>query len=217
MKTRTTARRRRTAARRGAGGFTLVEVLVALTIMAVMAGMAWLGVDGIVRARDASQGRLELTSRLNTVMAQWEQDLASLQDSRVVPAMILFDGATLRLTRRTPDGMQVVAWSLRQGQWTRWTGPVEIYANGLQEDWLRSQQLLGNEINQLRMVSGIAQWQLYFYRGNAWTNAQSTGDVSTTNAALAPTGVRLVLTFAEGSGNVGSITRDVALAPQPQS
>ena len=34
-------------------GFTLVEVLVALLIMAVMATMAWQGVDGIVRARSA--------------------------------------------------------------------------------------------------------------------------------------------------------------------
>jgi general secretion pathway protein J len=209
--------------RRGAGGFTLVEVLVAMTIMAVMAGMAWLGVDGIVRTRDASQGRLEMTSRLNTVMAQWEQDLASLQDSRILPSSILFDGATLRLTRRTPEGLQLVAWSLRQGQWTRWTGPVETGATALQDDWLRSQQLLGNEVNQIRMMSGVSQWQLYFYRGNAWTNAQSTGDTdpvtpggaaNAANAALAPTGVRLVLTFAEGSGNVGSLTRDVVLAPQ---
>ena len=50
--------------------------------MAIMAAMAWQGVDGIVRARDASQARLEQTLRLNTVIAQWEQDLASLQDTR---------------------------------------------------------------------------------------------------------------------------------------
>ena len=76
-------------------GFTLVEVLVAMMVMAILAVMAWQGVDGIVRARDASQSRLEQTLRLNTVMAQWEQDLASVQDSKVVPALS-FDGATLR-------------------------------------------------------------------------------------------------------------------------
>src|SRR4030095_12528281 len=62
-------------------GFTLVEVLVALVIMAIMSLMAWEGVDGIVRARDANQVRLEQTLRLETVIAQWEQDLASLQES----------------------------------------------------------------------------------------------------------------------------------------
>ena len=38
-------------------GFTLVEVLVALVVMATLAVMAWQGVDGIVRTRDASQAR----------------------------------------------------------------------------------------------------------------------------------------------------------------
>ena len=42
-----------------ARGFTLVEVLVALVVMSLLAVMAWQGVDGMVRARDASQRRLE--------------------------------------------------------------------------------------------------------------------------------------------------------------
>jgi general secretion pathway protein J len=52
-------------------GFTLVEVLVALMVMALMATMAWQGVDGIVRTRDGSQRQLEQTLRLQTVIAQW--------------------------------------------------------------------------------------------------------------------------------------------------
>jgi general secretion pathway protein J len=40
---------------RSGRGFTLIEVLVAMSVMAIMAVMAWQGVDGIVRARDASQ------------------------------------------------------------------------------------------------------------------------------------------------------------------
>ena len=59
-------------------GFTLVEVLVALTLMAVLAGMAWQGVAGIARARTASDERVESTLRVNTVLAQWEQDLQSV-------------------------------------------------------------------------------------------------------------------------------------------
>lgn len=210
------------------GGFTLVEVLVSLMIMAIMAGMAWQGVDGIVRARDASQQRLERTMRLNTVMAQWEQDLVSIQGTSgidvakdAVPALD-FDGGTLRLTRRTPDGLQVVAWSLRNGEWMRWAGPAQTTVAGLTDDWMRSQQLLGNEALQLRAISGLAQWQLYFFRNNAWTNAQSTGDVverppgGGPGIAALPTGVRLVLTFADGSGMTGTLTRDVELGPQPK-
>src|SRR3954466_151816 len=93
-------------------GFTLIEVLVAMTIMAVMAMMAWQGIDGIVRARDASQGRLEKTLRLNSVVAQWDQDLPSIRESPAVPALPC-DGSPVRLTRRAEGGLQVVAWALR--------------------------------------------------------------------------------------------------------
>ena len=59
-----------------------------MVIMAIMSLMAWQGVDGIVRSRESNQIRLERTLRLETVIAQWEQDLASLQETgNVVPAL----------------------------------------------------------------------------------------------------------------------------------
>lgn len=208
-------------------GFTLVEVLVALLILAALAAMSWQGIDAMLRSRDVSQQRLEQQLRLQAVVAQWEADLAELQDSTIVPAL-QFDGASLRLTRRTEDGLQLVVWSLRGGTLTRWAGPSVQRAAALQESWLRSQQLLGNEEGQLRAIAGVATWQLYYWRGNAWSNAQSTGDVlpsvtptpqgggtvvPTVVQAL-PGGVRLVLAFREGSGFAGSLTRDVRLGPQ---
>jgi len=223
-------------------GFTLVEVLVAMLVMAIMAVMAWQGVDGVVRARNASQERLERTLRLNTVVAQWEQDLASIQDTTVVPLALSCDGASVRLTRRTPTGLQVVAWTLRpdaggtagNGTLERWAGPSVTTTGELQDSWLRSLQLQGGEPGQLRTLSGLAQWQVYFYRGNAWSNCQSTGDVAsssssstgtvaapagpastptTTQRTALPKGVRLVLTFAPGSGLNAELTRDVLLGP----
>lgn len=202
-------------------GFTLVEVLVALALMAVLAGMAWQGLDGIARARTVSQDHVERTTRLNTVLAQWEQDLQSVRDTAVVPALS-FDGATVRLVRRRDDGLQVVAWSLREQRWLRWAGPLVTQAAALRESWLLSQQLLGNEAAQLPMLDGLGRWQVYFYRGNAWSNAQSSADVAAPAATASapapsrvqlPSGVRLVLDF-EGGGLAGSLTRDVMLAPQ---
>ena len=96
-------------------GFTLIEVLVAMTIMAILAVMAWQGVDGIMRTRNASQARLDQTLRLGTVIAQWERDLAALQETSALPSALAFDGASLRLTRRAERGMQLVVWSLRPG------------------------------------------------------------------------------------------------------
>ena len=48
-------------------GFTLVEVLVALVVMATMAAMAWRGIDALVRSREIAQVRLAQTARLQTV------------------------------------------------------------------------------------------------------------------------------------------------------
>ena len=192
---------------------------MALALMAVLAGMAWQGLDGITRARTASQAHVERTLRLNTVLAQWEQDLQSVFDTDLVPALA-FDGATTRLVRRQAEGLQVVTWSLREQRWLRWSGPVVTSPKALQESWLASHQLLGNEAGQLRMQDGVAAWQVYFYRGNAWSNAQSSAGAPTQGGAPPtsgrtplPTGVRVVLGFA-GAGLSGNLTRDLQLAPQ---
>ena len=200
-------------------GFTLVEVLVALVIMSLLAMMAWQGVDGMLRARDISQQRLETTLRLNTALAQWQQDLAAIQTSAAVPDL-RFDGAALQLTRRTPDGLQVVVWSLRNGRWLRWAGQSVTTQRALQESWLSSQQLQGAEPSQLMVLDGIEALQVYFFRGNAWSNAQSSADEASggpgaPTSAVLPNGVRLVLSFAPGSGLSGTLTRDTVLGPQP--
>ncbi len=199
---------------RAAGrGFTLVEVLVALMIMAVLSTMAWRGIDGIVRARDISQEQLDRSLRLNTVMAQWDQDLAALFDTPAVPHLS-FDGSSLRLVRRADTGVQLVAWSRRGQQWLRWAGPVVTRAAELQQSWLRSQQLLGDASGQLVLLDGLTDLRVEFFRDNAWTNPQSSGDLAPAapgsgapQREVSLTGVRLVLHFGEQR-----LTRDVALA-----
>ncbi|HEX6364165.1 MAG TPA: prepilin-type N-terminal cleavage/methylation domain-containing protein [Albitalea sp.] len=172
------------AASRRARGFTLVEVMVALLVMSLLAVMAWQGVDGIVRTREVSQARLEQTLRLTTVIGQLEHDLQALQETTAVPGLT-FDGATLRLTRRAEDGLQVVTWSMRPDAdatghtWMRWASPPLRTSTELQETWLQTQQFQGAEPGQLRTLSGIARWQVFCWRGNAITNCQSTGDVRT--------------------------------------
>lgn len=208
--------------RRRPRGFTLVEVLVALTIMAVLSMMAWQGIDAMARTRQASNAAVDRTLRIQTALAQWERDLQALQATRSVPPL-RFDGARMTLTREAEGGIQLVVWSLRDGSWWRWASPAVTFVDDLQEHWLRSQQLLGNEPGTLRVMGDTTAMQVYFYRGNGWANAQSSGDLvarapAPTAAASAPaqpaveqlpTGVRLVLTLGETA-----LTRDIALAPQ---
>ena len=216
-------------------GFTLVEVLVALVIMAVVAAMGWQGVAGMARARDIGAAASERTLRLSALVGQWEQDLAQVYDSAQVPG-ISFDGAALRIARRTEDGVQLVVWSLREGVWRRWASPLAVRTGELQQAWMSSLLLPVNEPGQLRLVDGVNDWQVYFWRGQGWSNAQSSGDlaaapppvaaasavappasgasapVSTAigRRTLLPSGVRLQIDLPEGR-----LLRDVMLAPQP--
>ena len=217
--------------RAGVKGFTLVEVLVALLIMAVLAALAWRGVDAMVASRDATSQALDRSTRLNTVITQWQQDLEALYDRADVPGVptISFDGQSFRLVRTAPEGLRLVTWALRSGTWQRHVSPVTTLASALQEHWLRSQQLQGNEIEQLTLLDGLAEWQLYYFRGNAWSNAQSDAGAAAApapapapapSAALAPSAtspaaeplpsaVRLLLRWQDKT-----LTRDIALVPQ---
>jgi general secretion pathway protein J len=209
-------------------GFTLVEVLVALALMALLASMSWQGIASVADAKRASDARVNEILRTGTVLAQWEQDLNQLHDTALVPTLS-FDGATLRVVRRQDEGLQLVAWALRDGRWTRWASQIVQRPAGLQEAWLASQQLLGNEPGQLVLLEGLSAWQIYFYRGNSWSNAQSSADLTpaapgpgasaptTAQRTVLPTGVRLVLTLrgAAAEGQVApTLTRDLLLAPQ---
>ena len=161
--------------RRAARGFTLVELLVALMVMAVLTVMAWRGVDGIVRARDVADAQLQRSLRLNTAVAQWDRDLLLLFDTAAVPPLS-YDGARLRLVRRVDagtrggPGVQLVVWSRRGTQWTRWAGPVVTRVADLQDSWLRSQQPEADASAALVLLDDVTDLQIQFFRNNAWSN-----------------------------------------------
>ena len=206
-------------------GFTLVEVLIALLLMAILATLAWQALDGVLRARDDSRASIDRTVRLTTILTQWEQDLLALHDTEAVPPLA-FDGQTLRLTRRGEGGVVLVAWSLRGGLWQRWSGPAVVRSGELQDAWLRSQQLQGQETGTVTLGEDASQWQIYFARDGQWSNAQSTGNVvaapppasavagsataglPATVREVLPEAVRLQITLGGQT-----LTRDIALGP----
>ena len=200
-------------------GFTLVEVMVALVVMAVLATMAWQGVEVIMRTQTGTRTAMDKILRTNTVMSQWDQDLQGIQQAQALPGLS-FDGTHVRMTRRTDQGLQLVVWRLSAGRFERWAGPATLRQADLQEHWLRSQQLQGDEPGTLRALEGVTALQVYFYQRNGWANAQSQGDFlpspfggasAAQQAELLPDGVRLVLAFGEAT-----LTRDVLMPPHPQ-
>jgi general secretion pathway protein J len=165
-------------------GFTLIEVLVSLLILAVLSATAWKGMDAISTARQVADGNLKQTLRLQAVMTQFEADMAQIMDTLVVPGM-QFDGAHLRFTRRLGEGMAVVVWYQQRGLWLRWASPVTSRVGDLQKYWMSSYQLQGKEAGTLVALKGVEQWQVYCFRGGSMGNCQSTGDIAKTSASAA--------------------------------
>lgn len=163
-------------------GFTLIEVLVSLVILSVMAAMAWKGMDGITRSREIADGGLKRTLRMQSVMQQWSADLNSVIATGVVQG-IQFDGAALRMTRQSQGGVQVVVWALRSGRWVRWAGQPVTNVGALEEQWMRSFNFQGRESGSIAALKGVEQWQVYFFRGGAWSNAQSSAGASANSPA----------------------------------
>ncbi|MFG6441621.1 PulJ/GspJ family protein [Roseateles sp. LKC17W] len=198
-----------------AGGFTLVEVLVALVVMATMAAMAWRGIDALVKSREIAQARLSQTARLQTVMAQWDVDLRAVQDSHSSIAPLAFDGGNLVLTRQSPGGLQVVVWSLREGSLWRWESPSVRTVQDLQAQRDSGIQQLAQRNPALRAFDGVAGWQFACFWTNAWANCQSTGNTASVGPAnpnattQPPSGLRIAMQFAEGSGLNGTLTREL--------
>ncbi|NBQ91031.1 MAG: prepilin-type N-terminal cleavage/methylation domain-containing protein [Betaproteobacteria bacterium] len=204
------------------GGFTLIEVLVALVVLSTLAGLSWQAVDAMVRTRAAVEQQSQRLVVMGTALAQWEQDLQGLLVDGPLPALH-FDGARLRLVRRAPGGVQLVVWSWRQGVWQRWAAPPTALESTLVQTWAQVPQMLGTEPGHITLAEGVTGWQLYFFRGNAWSNAQSSGDLvnkrsggpegeaegrAVPSRERLPQGVRLVLAL-QGPAGAGTLRRDV--------
>ena len=190
--------------RRRTKGFTLVEVMVALVIMAVLSALAMRGMDALMRAKDAALASTDRTLKLNTGMSQFEYDMSQVVDSKVLPRAIMFDGATLRIARRTPDGIELVLWTLQDRRWQRWASAPVIHMSELTEAWMRSQQWGAISGNAVTVLENVDDFQVYVCNpatiatsGCSWNNVQSTQGAA--SGVTQPDGIRITLKLPEGT------------------
>ncbi|KJS68000.1 MAG: hypothetical protein JM57_10900 [Comamonadaceae bacterium BICA1-1] len=209
-----------------ARGLTLIELLVALTILSALALFSWRGLDGMSRTESHTRTHTQGWLQWQTALAQWSTDLNHLHESTVVPALS-FDGQLLRLVRTDPHaspgqepGLVVVAWALipasaeAPAHWSRWVSPPVTQQPDLLRAWQAAQlwQRAPNaELQQQALaLLPLRSWQVLFNQGGQWQPAPAqTAPTDPPAAARAPDGVRLLLTPQEGQAVPGGpITHD---------
>lgn len=216
-------------------GFTLVELLVALMVLSLVAVLSWRGLDGMARTQAATQERADHVLSLQVGLAQWTADLDALAQLPQLTALE-WNGRVLRLTRHARSGagqaIVVAAWTRRtidgRSAWLRWESPPLTTRGQVTDAWQKADIWSSNAgpAERAREVAIVPldEWQIFFFRGDAWTNPLSSdapgaaarviagpGGAAAAGAAGAgvmPDGVRLVLTLPGGAGIGGVITRD---------
>ncbi len=108
-------------------GFSLIEVLVAMTIMAVVTLLSWRALDMVERTNERLQGNTEHTLAMVRVLAQLETDIAQHASDDVLPSGWRWltqasSSPALEITRSTANAWQIVRWRQDQHQLMRAVG-----------------------------------------------------------------------------------------------
>ena len=112
-------------------GLTLVELLVAISVLGFVAVLGWRGLDSIVRARIALTSDLDQTRGMQLTFAQLQSDCAHLASPSVLPGRIplAVDQGQLTLVRTVyadnqPSRLQVISYRVNGGLLTRRESPA---------------------------------------------------------------------------------------------
>jgi general secretion pathway protein J len=110
----------------GSHGFTLVELIIAVTILAMVAILGWRGLDGIVRSRISLTAEMEQTRGMQLTFAQLQSDCAQIAPKMLMTTRPYLSAEPGRLLMvrlvfadQQPTRLQVVDYRLRDGRLTR--------------------------------------------------------------------------------------------------
>ncbi len=155
-------------------GLTLIELLIAISVLAFVAVLGWRGLDAITRARVALNADLAQTRSLQLAFAQWQTDCANAVDAGTLDgrAPLLVDATRVTIARRVqPEAqagaLQLVTWRLRDGVLTREESPPTRDLSQLDQAWQFAQM---GGAQALRLQDGVQSMQLRVWTddGRGW-------------------------------------------------
>ncbi len=161
-------------------GFTLVELLVAISILGMVAVLGWRGLDGIVRARANLTGQMEVTRGMQLAFAQMQSDAEHLAGVDLVGnrATLVAEDGRLTLVRtvfleNTASRVQVVAYRLVDGVLLRRESNATRDLTQLDILW-KAATSDTDTTPPVALQSGIAAMQMLVWQNGAWRQSVST-------------------------------------------
>jgi general secretion pathway protein J len=193
-------------------GLTLIELLIAITVLAVVAVLGWRGLDSIVRSRVALTAEMERTRGVQLAFAQLERDCANIVSADMVPNHPPLVAQQQRLvlirkvfTENQPVRLQVVAYRVRNGVLSRRESRPTRDLSELDTAWLINDDSLAKE--EVALEAGVSAMTVRVWASNStiWRavdiNApQMATDTVTTGNAPVLTGLEISLQL-EGAAN----------------
>ncbi|WP_213953060.1 MULTISPECIES: type II secretion system protein J [unclassified Variovorax] len=200
-------------------GFTLIELMVAVAVMAMLALMSWRGIESMASAQEHNRARGDAVLTLQTTLSQWSADLDGITRLDGT-STIDWDGRLLRITRRGVDDLRpviyVVAWTLRTqadgSYWSRWQSAPLTRRDEWQAAWASAAAWAQGDAADSAArgldvsLMPVDSWQLYYFRNDTWSPAVGAATLASANAL--PDGVRLVLNLPPGPALTGLLSRD---------
>jgi general secretion pathway protein J len=175
-------------------GFTLVELLVAISILAIVAVLGWRGLDGIIRARVALTNQMETTRGMQLAFAQMQSDCEHIAGRDVLERRPYLLTGTDRFTmvrevftENEPSRLQVVAYRIVNGTLVRRESPgVRDLAqlDGLWQAAVSDTDTSG----AVTLQSGVAGMQILTWENRAWRQATSAAQPGSAAATAAVAG-----------------------------
>lgn len=155
-------------------GLTLIELLVAISILVFIAVLGWRGLDSITRTRESLNHELEQARSLQLTLAQWQIDCANAVDADLLDghSSLLLENGQFTLARRVrtesqPSVFQIVAWRLNQGVLSRETSSPTRDLTQLNAGWQRTYN--GGDA-AVKLLSGVdsVSFRVWASDGRGW-------------------------------------------------
>lgn len=159
---------------RRASGFTLVELLVAISILGMVAVLGWRGLDGIVRARANLTEQMEVTRGMQLAFAQMQSDSEHMADPLLVGNRQTLDSSDGRLTlvrtvllENTASRVQVISYRLIDGVLLRRESAATRDLTQLDVLW-KAAISDTDTTPPVALQSGIAAMQMLIWQNGVW-------------------------------------------------